>query len=121
MAKKTILLAEDEALIASLYKLNFEKKGAEVVLARKGNEALEILKKMTPDVLLLDLLMPEVNGFDVLKSLAEDKKKKFPIIMMTNLSQQSDKKECMALGGKEYLIKSDLSADEIWTTVEKYL
>ena len=119
---KHIFIVEDEEFIASLYKINLEQKGVKVSLAHNGQQAIDFLKTNTPDIMLLDLLMPEVDGFEVLEHLKKNKpKKSFPIIVLTNLSQQIDKEKCEELGAQGYIVKSDMGVEDLWAQITPYL
>ncbi|MCF7845066.1 MAG: response regulator [Kiritimatiellales bacterium] len=115
-----ILIAEDEDFIANLYKLNLEEHGVEVEVVPNGKIAIESLERSKPDLFLLDLLMPEVDGFQVLKHIKEQGWK-LSIVILTNLSQEIDKAQCTELGAEDYLVKSDLSVEELWGNISKYL
>jgi len=117
---KKILIAEDEEFIANLYKLNLEEHGVAVEVVPNGQAAIDSLGQSQPDLFLLDLLMPEVDGFQVLKHIQE-KGWKFPIVILTNLSQEIDKTQCKKLGAEDFLIKSDLSVEELWEKISVYL
>lgn len=119
MSKK-ILIAEDEAFIASLYKLNLEKQGVEVTIVGNGKLALDSIKKERFDMLLLDLMMPEMDGFEVLEYLKKNNIH-IPTIVLTHLSQNVDQKKCMDLGAKDYIIKADVDAPDVWEKMKKYL
>jgi CheY-like chemotaxis protein len=122
MNKKNILIAEDETIYATVYKLKLESEGYIVNHAKNGVEALELAKKNKPDIILLDLMMPEKDGFHVLKELKGDKKlRDVPVIIMTNLTQSSDIEEVLRLGAKTYLIKSDITADQMIDKVKENL
>ena len=121
MARK-ILIAEDEAFIANLYKIELEQQaGVEVKVALNGKEALEMIKKEKFSLLLLDLLMPDMDGFEVLAALKKDHIRIPVTVVLTNLSQDIDRKKCKELGAEDYIIKSETSADELWEKVKKYL
>ncbi len=115
-----ILIGEDEEFIASLYKLELEKHGVEVTMAGNGQEVLDAMEKETFDVLLLDLIMPGVDGFEVLKSL-QTKKSQVPVLVLSNLSQAIDQNKCKELGAKDYIVKVDIDAPDVWKKVEKWL
>lgn len=115
-----ILLAEDEEFIASLYKLELERHGMTVTIVGSGKLALDALKKETFDVLLLDLIMPDIDGFEVLKQL-KTKNIVIPTLVLTNLSQNVDQQKCSEYGVKDYLIKADIDAPEVWTRVQKWI
>ncbi|MCE7897922.1 response regulator [Candidatus Microgenomates bacterium] len=111
---KKVLIAEDDMFIAQAYKTKLETKGAEVMIAEDGGEAIEILKKFTPDVIVLDLVMPKQDGYDTLKLLrANDKYKKIKIIVATNLSQEEELKKAKDAGADECLIKSDTGVEKM--------
>jgi len=119
-AEKTILIAEDEEFIANLYKVNLEKHGVHVEIVSDGNEAITFIDQSHPDLLLLDLLMPDVDGFQVLDHIKE-KGYSFSVVILTNLSQEIDKKKCQDLGAKDFFVKSDLSVEELWEKIKQYL
>ncbi|NOS66765.1 MAG: response regulator [Candidatus Peribacteraceae bacterium] len=120
---KRVLIAEDESFIAELYKTNLESAGISTGIAHDGEEAVNMIKKSKPELLLLDLLMPKMDGFAVLEWLKENKKKgnPLPVIIVTNLSQKLSQKRCEELGVADYIVKSDVGIDEILTIVKKYL
>lgn len=115
-----ILIAEDEEFIASLYKLELERHGAEVKIVVNGQEALEAIAQEHFDALLLDLMMPVVDGFEVLEQL-KAKSINLPTLVLTNLSQVADQEKCAELGAKDYVIKADTDAPEVWAHVQKLL
>ena len=88
--------------------------------AHNGNEAIEALQKKVPDLMLLDLLLPGLDGFGVLQAMKE---KGFgcPVIVVSNLSDKKSRDKCKALGAKEYFVKSDMDDDALWPALEKYL
>jgi DNA-binding response OmpR family regulator len=117
----TILLVEDEELYAKTYKFALEKAGFEIIYALNGEEGLQKMKKDKPDLVLLDLIMPVKDGFEVLEEVSQDEElKKIPIIVLTNLGQASDMStivsKVVGLGVKNYLVKTDHSMEE---TIEK--
>ena len=118
-----VLIAEDESFIANLYKLNLESAGISTSIAENGEEAVKAIKKSKPDLLLLDLLMPTMDGFAVLEWIRDNRKKGYtmPIIIVTNLSQKLNKKKCEDLGAVDYIVKSDVQMDEVLKIVQKFL
>jgi DNA-binding response OmpR family regulator len=117
-----VILAEDEEIISTVYKLGLTHHGYEVTVAHDGLEAMEYLKKDTPDILLLDIIMPNMNGFEVLEALNKDRKfKGLPIIVLSNLSQSTDEQKALDLGASDYLIKADYSLKELVACIEKVL
>ena len=100
--------------------MDLEEEGAKVLLAEDGEEAMKILKNVSPDLLLLDLLMPKLDGFGVLKQWKQ-KGFSFPVIMLSNLSNPEQEQQCRDLGAKDFIIKSQLDAGELWGLIQQYL
>ena len=120
--KRTILLVEDEELLANILKQRLEKEGFNVVLARDGEEALNILKDAKPDLLLLDIILPKVSGFELMSKLQEDPRyAKVPIVVVSNLGQEGDIKKGEMLGAIGYFVKAHLSIEELVERVKKFL
>lgn len=118
MAKPAhILVAEDEPAIAKALELKLTHAGYEVTLAPDGAAALELMKKGSFDMLLLDLIMPKTDGFGVLEALKE-KKSKVPVIVLTNLGQEEDLKRVKALGASDYFVKADTPIADVVSHVE---
>ena len=121
MAKASkILIIEDEMAMARALVLKLKRAGHEAQIACDGEEALEILSKESFDLLLLDLMMPKIDGFGVLESL-EKKRKVPPIIIISNLSQEKDVSKAMDMGVEDYLVKSNNTLGAIVERVEKAL
>lgn len=118
--KKRILIAEDEKPMANALKVKLTSKGYEVVNAFSGQEALDSIKKENFNLILLDLVMPEKDGFEVLE-LLQKQKIKTPIVVSSNLSQAEDVKKAKDLGAKDFFIKSDTPINKVVEYVEKYL
>lgn len=110
--KLRILVVEDEKPLARALELKFEHSGFDAVAVFDGQEALDILKKEKFDLILLDLMLPKVDGFGVMQALHE-RKLKTPVIVTTNLSQEEDAKKVKALGAAYYLVKSDTPINKI--------
>jgi DNA-binding response OmpR family regulator len=120
---KTILLAEDDIVIARMYKRGLELSGGKVIMAENGEQALEMLKLGKIDIVLLDLMMPKVNGYEVLRKMkADEKTKGVPVIILTNLDEHPEYIE-QVTGTKadEYLVKSNVSVEEIVKTLSRHL
>lgn len=116
-----ILVVEDEAFLTNIYKVKLEKEGYEVKIAFDGVEAFEILDDFVPEIILLDLIMPRKNGFEVLHDLSKNKKfRNIPVITLTNLGQQTDKDRVNQYNNVlDYLVKSNISIDEIMKKINK--
>ena len=109
---KRILIAEDERAIAKALELKLKNTGYEVDVATDGKNALDLVSQNKYDLLILDLVMPNVDGFQVLEEL-KNKGNKVPIIVASNLSQDGDFKKAKELGAKDYFIKSNTSLAEL--------
>jgi len=121
--KKTIMIAEDDAFIGDIYEVKLQNEGYNVILASNGRDAIEKLEGgAKPNILLLDIVMPYMDGFDVLEALNKrDEWKKIPVVLLTNLSQKDDVDRGMALGAKDFLIKSHFTPTEVLAKVQKYI
>lgn len=116
---KKIVLADDEKFIAIAYKDGLTRAGYTVVVAQDGEEALAKIKAEMPDLVLLDLIMPKMTGFEVLKAVKEDPAlKNIPVMILSNLSQTTDAAEAKQLGADEFLVKSNHSLKEL---IEQYI
>ncbi|OWK26704.1 MAG: hypothetical protein US76_02690 [Parcubacteria group bacterium GW2011_GWA2_38_13b] len=109
-----ILLVEDDQFIAQLYSEKFSKFHYETEVVRDGFEALEILKKYKPDLILLDIVMPKMDGFEFLAHIKrDDLLKKILVLMFTNLSDKADIEKAKSLGAESYIIKSHFTPAEV--------
>jgi DNA-binding response OmpR family regulator len=106
VAKKRILLVDDEAQLVELVKMRLEANGYQVLTAYDGKEALDVAKKEMPDLIILDLMLPKIDGYKVCRMLKFDEKyKKIPIIMFTARALEADKKVGMEVGADDYITK----------------
>ena len=120
--KKKIVLADDEAFIALAYKEGLERAGFDVTVAHDGDEALIKVKEVMPDLVLLDLIMPKKNGFEVLKQLKADKDTKdMTIVILSNLSQHSDENQARKAGAVDFMVKADHSLKEVVERVQSHI
>lgn len=120
MAHK-ILLIEDEKMLAEMYQTKFTTDGYDIDLAFDGEEGLKAAKAEKPEVILLDIILPKLDGFLVLKELKNDPStKKIPVILLSNLGQDEDIKKGKKLGADDYFIKANHTPAEIVEKV-KYL
>jgi len=120
--KRKILVVEDDEMICSMYKTKFEADGFEVFLANTGSEGLETARKEKPDIIMLDIILPQLDGFSVLTELKKDKQtKKIKVVMLTNLSTEEDKAKGDKLGAIDYLVKASLTPGEVSKKIEEYL
>lgn len=120
MAK--ILIVEDDKFLANAYRLKFTKSGFTVKLAMDGDEAIKELGSFTPDLIILDLIMPQKDGFMVLEDLSKNPKwKTIPVIVATNLEQKEDIDRAKSLGAVDYIVKSNVTIEEIINKVKHLL
>ena len=120
--KKIILLAEDDKFLRSILQKRLEEGGYTVCPASDGLEALDILDKTIPDLVLLDLIMPRKNGFEVLQEMrANAKLKSVPVVVLSNLSQDKDMDQAKDLGIAGYITKSSVSLVNLLDEVRKYM
>ena len=111
---KKILVVEDDRMLASAYKAKLGKLRYDVVMAGDGLEALEVLRRFKPELILLDLVLPKKDGFEVLAEIkANPAWKKIPVLVASNLGQESDVKRAMGLGAVGYIIKTDTSMEDL--------
>lgn len=118
---KKILIAEDEDILLNVLKDRFEVEGWKVTVAKNGVEAMEFINKSKFDLVLLDLLMPKKDGFEVLKEVKDNPElKNLPIIVLSNLGGNEDIKKALALGANDYFVKTQHPMSEIVEKVKKY-
>jgi CheY-like chemotaxis protein len=121
MAKK-ILLVEDEELMIDLLQRKLEKEGYEVSVARDGEEGLEAMRKSKPDLILLDIIMPKMGGFEVMEEMGKDEQlKKIPVIVISNSGQPVELDRAQKLGAKDWLIKTEFDPQEVIEKVVKQI
>ena len=114
-----ILIVEDDLFLANLLSLRFKKENFEVVQAFSGNEALKKLEELRPDIILLDIILPQKNGFEVLESISQNPQtQNIPVIIVSNLGQESDIEKGKMLGAMDYYVKARLSIDELVAKVK---
>ena len=117
-----ILLVEDDEFLANMYRAKLEIENYEVVMALNGEAGLHMAEEKKPDLILLDIVMPKMNGFEVLNHLKSDKDlKKIPVILLTNLGQKEDVEKGLKLGADEYLIKAHFLPSEVISKINKML
>ncbi len=120
--KITIALIEDDPFLSSMYSTKFELEGFRVISANDGIKGSQLITKELPDLILLDILMPKKNGFDVLTDIKKNKNtKKIPVILLTNLNQTEEVERGMELGAVDYLIKAHFMPSEVVEKIKKAL
>lgn len=117
---KKILVVEDDFFLIKVFQTKLIEEGYDVEIASDGMLAFDVLERFTPDLILLDLVMPKKDGFEVLEDLRKMKKfKKTPVIVLTNLGQESDIERVKQFGVLDYLVKSDIPINDVVKRVEK--
>jgi len=119
---KTILFIEDESALQKTFGEVLGKEGCEMLSALDGEIGLKLAKEKKPDLILLDLVLPKIHGFDVLKKLKEDNETKdIPVIVLTNLEDIKDVGKALELGATTYLVKAQYSLEEVVEKIKKAL
>lgn len=121
MAKK-ILIIEDDKFIRDLIGQQLLKEGYDISEAIDGNEGLELLKKESPDLILLDIILPGMDGFSFLAQIkSEEKTKNIPVIILSNLGQKEDVEKGIKMGAVDYLLKAHFTPREIIEKIREVL
>lgn len=115
-----VALIEDDHMLSEMYKIKFEKEGFAIVTAADGAEGLEVVQKEQPDIILLDVIMPRMDGFQTLQEL-RTRGIQTPVILLTNLGQEEDIKKGRELGATDYFVKSNFTPDAIVAKVRNVL
>lgn len=117
-----ILVVEDDPILKNLIGHTFAGK-YQTIYASDGNEALSLFDQYKPSIILLDLMLPTVGGFEVLEKLRarEDEGKTVPVIIFSNLGQESDREKALQLGATDYLVKADVDVEEVVAKIESHL
>jgi len=115
-----ILITEDDPFLVKIMSNRLREEGFTVDTANDGDEALEKIRDCDYALMMLDLIMPNKTGFEVLQAL-KDLKCRMPVLVFSNLSQEDDKEEVLALGAKGYYVKSDIAIDELVKVVRGFV
>jgi DNA-binding response OmpR family regulator len=116
------LLVEDDVFLSNIYQKKFEMEGFKISTADNGEKGLADAKRKKPDIILLDVLLPKLDGFAVLEKLKEDPAtKEIPVILLTNLGQKDDVEKGLESGAADYLIKAHFKPSEVVDKVKKIL
>jgi len=120
MAK--ILIVEDDLFISKMYKKKFEIKGHQVDTAADGKDGLDKMTTFAPDLVLMDIMMPKMNGLEALDAAKKDEKlKNIPVMILTNLSTTDDAEASMKKGAIKFIIKSEVTPAQVVAEAEKFL
>lgn len=119
---RRILLAEDDRFLRKSAGAMLRRQGFSVLAAEDGEEALRLARTESPDLILLDVIMPKMQGFEVLKTLKSDPKtSSIPVIILSNLGQETDSIAARELGAMDYWVKSNIALEELATRVGQAL
>ena len=118
--KLKIILVEDDPFLASMYVSKLETANYEIMSEEDGKKGYELIAKEKPDLVLLDILLPGMDGFEVLKKLKDNEElKNIPVILLTNLGQKNDVEKGLDLGADDYLIKAHVTPSEVIEKIKK--
>jgi CheY-like chemotaxis protein len=122
MEDKKILIVEDDEFLLQMYSTKLELEGFKVLEAMNGLQGLKTAQKEKPDLILLDLNLPEMSGFEVLSNLKRDEETKdIKVLILTNYSQKEDIDRCLELGADDYLIKAHFVPSEVISKIKVIL
>ena len=117
-----ILVVEDETFLVKIYAVKLKKEGYDVSIANDGEEAVRLAAEVDPDLILLDLILPKMNGFEALEKMrGSAANKETPVIVLSNLGQEEDIKRAEALGADGYLVKANFSIQDIVAKIRETL
>lgn len=117
-----VLIVEDDKLIQKAMKIQFEIEGFVVKIAEDGTKAMQVLKKWTPSAVILDILMPKKDGYEVLKEIKCDPKLKgMPVLIASNLNQEDEILRGIKLSAAEFYVKSDMKISELIEKTKYYI
>jgi len=117
-----ILLIEDEEVISELLQKKIAMEGYDISVAEDGEEGLKMMKENKPDLILLDIIMPKMGGFDVMEEMQRDKElKEIPIIIISNSGQPVEIDRAKELGVKDFLIKTEFDPQEVIDKIKRQL
>lgn len=119
---KIIIVAEDDQFLSNAYRVKLTKEGYNVKMVSDGQELLDLLKTVKPNLIILDLLMPKKDGFEALKEMKADPNlKSIPVIIASNLGQSNDINMGLKLGAQDYIVKSDLSLEDLVKKIKDFI
>ncbi|MBT4517015.1 MAG: response regulator [Candidatus Komeilibacteria bacterium] len=122
MEDKKVLIVEDDEFLLQMYSTKLELEGFQVLEAINGLQGLKVAQKEKPDLILLDLNLPEMSGFEVLSQLKrEEDTKGIRVLILTNYSQKEDIDRCLKLGADDYLIKAHFVPSEVISKIKVIL
>jgi len=121
MSNRTVLIIEDNEDIQEIYKIHFESQWFTVISTLNGLDGIIKTLEISPDIILLDIMMPQMDGFEVLETIKNHSSINTPIIVCSNLSQESDKHKTFELWAHLFLVKSDYTGAQVVQKVISFL
>ncbi|KKS65068.1 MAG: Two component transcriptional regulator, winged helix family [Parcubacteria group bacterium GW2011_GWB1_42_6] len=113
---------EDDKFLSEMYSTKLKEAGFEIIAADDGEEGLRLIKEKMPDLVLLDIVLPRMDGFEVLQNLKKDKSlKDILVVALTNLGQKEEVEKGISLGADDYIIKAHFTPTEVVAKVKKML
>ena len=120
--KAKVLVVEDDTFLSGMYVAKLGLENFQVVLASDGKQGLKMVGEEKPDLVLLDIVLPKISGFEILRLMKKDKATRdIPVILLTNLGQKKDVEKGFALGANDYLIKAHFMPSEVVDKVKKII
>ena len=120
--KQKVLVVEDDEFLLELYSTKLKMEGFQVFSAGDGERGLRLAKEKKPDLVLLDIVLPKIDGLEVLRKLKKDGETAYiPIVLLTNLSQKDEVSEGLKAGAEDYLIKAHFMPSEVVDKIKKIL
>lgn len=120
--KASVLIIEDDSYISDMYRIKLESEDFEVAIAKDGIVGIKMLEKQKPDIVLLDVVMPKIDGFSVLKTIKRNPElKEIPIVLLTNLGQKENVEKGFELGADSYIIKAHFTPSEVVEKIKEIL
>ena len=120
--KTSVVIVEDEKMLADMYATKFAMEGFDAKKANDGQSGFSLVKQVKPNIVLLDIIMPKIDGFGVLKMIKNDAElKNIPVILLTNLGQDEDIKKGKQLGAADYFVKANHTPAEVVQKVKQVL
>lgn len=119
---KKILIIEDDSFLSEMYLSKFNQSDFQAEAASDGKEGLNKIKSFNPDLILLDIVLPKMDGFEVLKEIKNDPElKKIPVVLLTNLGQKNEVEKGLSLGAEEYIIKAHFTPSAVVEKVKEII
>ena len=113
-SKKVILVVDDDPMVLRLYERIFQKRGIEILLASGGEEGFKIIQKENPNFVILDIMMPKIDGIEVLERMKENKKTKdIPVLILTNYGSDEHRRRAEELGVVDFVLKVNAKPSSI--------